>query len=56
MQCEHVWISKQVDTPNGGYMILKFCHACGDTEGFGFVDKDHEIAYLESLLNEDDML
>jgi hypothetical protein len=53
MECEHAWIQKEIPTPNGGYMILKFCHVCRDAQGYGFIDKDHEIAYLESLLNDD---
>ena len=56
MECEHVWLSKEVPTPNGGYMILRFCHNCREAEGFGFLNKEHEIAYLESLLKDDDML
>ena len=53
MQCNHKWIKKEIPTPNGGYMFLKFCHLCRETEGYGFIDKQHEINYLESLYNDE---
>lgn len=52
MDCEHIWESGQVDFPNQGYMLMKFCKLCKAAEGLGFIDKDHETQYLESLLEQ----
>ena len=49
MKCEHNWIEKQIPTPKGGYMVLKFCYLCRESEGYGFLDKDHEVNYLNTL-------
>jgi len=46
-----VWINKEIPTPKGGYMRLRFCHLCRETEGFGFIDKNHEINYLNMLFD-----
>ena len=54
MDCEHVWLEKQIPTPKGGYMVLRFCHSCKETEGYGFIDKQHEINYLNTLWNLDE--
>ena len=53
MECTHVWINKEIPTPKGGYMRLRFCHLCRETEGFGFIDKNHEINYLNMLFDLD---
>jgi hypothetical protein len=50
MDCEHDWKSGQVNLPNQGYMLIKFCQLCKAAEGLGFIDKEHELQYLESLL------
>ena len=49
MDCEHDWKSFQTDLDNGGYMVIKVCRECKETEGFGFVDSNHELNYLENL-------
>jgi len=50
----HPWIHKKTPSDeNGGYMTIKFCPVCYETEGFGFLDKQHEINYLEALYNDD---
>jgi hypothetical protein len=57
MECEHVWIENTITHDNGGYMIMKFCHKCMDVNGYGFLNKDHETAYLNSLYDTpDDMI
>lgn len=60
MECEHIWLSKEIPTPGGGYMRLRFCHVCREAEGYGFLNKEHEINYLNMLYDsdgsEDDML
>jgi hypothetical protein len=53
MECEHIWIEKEIPTPQGGYMVLKFCHVCRDAQGYGFLNKEHEVNYLNTLLNLD---
>ena len=53
MDCNHNWLVKEVPTPNGGYMRLRFCHNCKETEGYGFVSREHEIQYLNTLLQDD---
>jgi hypothetical protein len=56
-ECEHVWIENTIPGFNDeGYMILRFCHLCKDAQGYGFMNKEHEIRYLESLWNSDNML
>lgn len=51
--CEHEWISSEIAMQNEGYMIMKYCIKCRDVNGSGFINKQHEIAYLESLLKEE---
>lgn len=33
---------------------MKFCHKCMDVNGYGFLDKDHELNYLNKLLDADE--
>lgn len=51
MDCQHEWIENTVPGDNGGYMIMKFCPKCMDINGYGFINKDHELQYLNTLLN-----
>lgn len=51
MDCNHDWQISQTDTfNNGGYMVMKFCRNCKTVEGSGFINSDHELHYLESML------
>ena len=54
MECEHVYMEKSVEMSNGGYMIMKTCMACYNTEGFGFLNKEHEDQYLNTLWHQGD--
>jgi hypothetical protein len=56
MECKHVYMEKSIEMSNGGYMIMKTCIACYETEGFGFIDKNHESVYLNTLLHQGDLL
>ena len=55
MECEHVYMEKSIEMSNGGYMIMKTCMVCYNTEGFGFLDKNHESVYLNTLLHQGDI-
>jgi hypothetical protein len=56
-ECEHSWIENTIPGFNNeGYMVLRFCHLCMDAQGYGFLNKEHEIGYLESIYNADNML
>ena len=55
MVCQHVYVEKTLEMSNGGYMIMKICLVCHNTEGFGFVDKNHEEVYLNTLLHQGDL-
>jgi len=55
MECQHVYVEKTSEMSNGGYMIMKTCLVCYDTEGFGFVDKNHEEVFLNTLLHQGDI-
>ena len=48
--CEHEWVYSEINQPNGGYMKMQFCAKCYDVQGSGFISREHEVAYLESLL------
>ena len=39
-------------------MIMKICKDCLSTEGYGFLNKDHEVNYLNKLVENtpDDMI
>jgi hypothetical protein len=52
--CNHVWKSFETNLSTGGYMLFKFCYSCKSTQGLGFIDKEHEINYLESILEDQD--
>ena len=49
MECEHIYFENTIEGPNGGYMIMKFCTKCFDISGYGFIDKEHEDRYLNTL-------
>jgi hypothetical protein len=52
MDCTHSWIEKITPPlPDGGYMIIKICKDCLASEGYGFLDKDHEVNYLNKLID-----
>jgi hypothetical protein len=52
MECNHDWQTGQTNSFNdGGYMRMKFCTKCKTAEGYGFLDANHEINYLESMLH-----
>lgn len=52
MGCEHKWRTFNTSLDNEGYMIMKFCVLCYETNGMGFLDKEHEVSYLNSLLGD----
>ena len=59
MECTHSWIEKTTpQSPDGGYMIVKICKNCLSTEGYGFLNKNHELNYLNKLMDTtpDDMI
>ena len=51
MTCIHKWKVFQTEFTDSGYMVIKFCEKCHYTAGSGFLDKDHEINYLNSLID-----
>jgi hypothetical protein len=51
MECKHEYIFRQADYTDGGYMVMKICVLCMDISGSGFLDEEHEINYLESLID-----
>ena len=55
MECEHVYMEKTIENSNGGYMIMKTCTVCYDSRGYGFLDKNHEEAYLNTLFHQGDL-
>jgi hypothetical protein len=44
-----------IEMDNGGYMIMKTCIDCYDTSGYGFLDKNHEQVYLNTLLHQGEL-
>lgn len=52
MECKHDYIEKQTERfPNGGYMILRYCVKCHDANGFGFINEEHELHYLNNMID-----
>ena len=54
MECKHVYMEKTIENSNGGYMIMKSCIDCYDTRGYGFLNKEHEDQYLNTLWHQGD--
>jgi hypothetical protein len=55
MECKHVYMENTIEMDNGGYMIMKTCIDCYDTSGYGFLDKNHEQVYLNTLLHQGEL-
>jgi hypothetical protein len=52
-ECPHVLHEKVVPMgSSGGYMVMKSCIICHYTEGFGFIDENHEILTLKNMLDD----
>ena len=51
MDCNHNIVISESNFNSGGYMRIKFCTLCHYTSGSGFIDENHEIGYLEKLLD-----
>jgi hypothetical protein len=53
-QCEHIMHEKVEENHNGGYWVYKVCMVCYYSEGYGFLNKEHEIRSLEVLYGQED--
>ncbi len=52
MECEHEWVNSEIKFGDEGYMRMQHCKKCLDVNGTGFLNKQHEINYLNTLLEE----
>jgi hypothetical protein len=48
-ECLHV-MHETVEKYNDTYMVTKVCIMCYHIEGYGFLNKEHEIRTLEKML------